>query len=100
MKQNWTHVDEKGWMIQELRGQGKTRQEIADDLGFSKRQIKDWIMRNNRRARKVEAGLSPRLRGRPPKENPTTEKEKDRTIKRLRMENELLRDFLHAVGRK
>lgn len=39
---------------------------------------------------------SPLPKGRPIKEGTNTEQE----IKRLRMENELLRDFLRAIGRK
>ena len=39
---------------------------------------------------------SPLPKGRPSKHGMNTEQE----LKRLRMENELLRDFLHAIGRK
>ena len=42
---------------------------------------------------------APRSRGRPPKGNGVTEKDKDNEIKRLTMENELLRDFLRVCGR-
>jgi hypothetical protein len=47
----------------------------------------------------IEAGITPRRRGRPPKGYKLTEDEKDNEIKRLKMENELLRDFLRAAGR-
>jgi transposase len=43
---------------------------------------------------------APRRRGRPPKGNRVTEKDKDNEIKRLTMENELLRDFLRVCGRR
>ena len=43
---------------------------------------------------------APRRRGRAPKGHKLTENDKDDEIKRLQMENELLRDFLRVSGRK
>jgi len=43
---------------------------------------------------------APRRKGRPPNGYRLTENDKDNEIKRLQMENELLRDFLRAFGRK
>jgi hypothetical protein len=48
----------------------------------------------------IADGIVPRRRGRLPKGFLTTEQEKDNEIKRLKMENELLRDFLRIAGRK
>jgi len=78
-----------------LREAGKTRQEIADELGFTKEQIKGWVKRYNRRIAETGSGL-PRQRERKPA---VTLAEYKRENERLQMENELLRDFLHLAGR-
>ncbi|MEE1491870.1 MAG: hypothetical protein UGF45_07600 [Massilioclostridium sp.] len=48
----------------------------------------------------MEAGIMPRRRGRPPKGYVPTKQEKENEIRRLKMENELLRDFLRLAGRR
>jgi transposase len=85
--------------IFELRAQGKSNREIREQYGLSEKQMKNLINRHNRADKLLNAGIMPRRRGRPPKEYQTTELEKDNEIKRLKMENELLRDFLRAAGR-
>ena len=100
MKRKWTNIKLVEDQIKELRNAGKTRQEIADELGLEKVQIKSWISRYNRKQRQLEHGIVPRRRGRPSKGYQLTEQEKDNEIKRLKMGNELLRDFLQIAGRK
>ena len=82
--------------IIELRTEGKTRQAIADELGLSKAQIKEWIKRYNKRLSTTGSSLPPQ-RGRKPA---VTLAEYKYENKRLKMENELLRDFLHLAGRR
>lgn len=80
---------------------GKTHKEIADHFGFKDRfVVKDFLKRERRRERKAEQKTQPKLCGRPSKNKVPTEQDKDREIKRLKMENDLLRDFLHLAGRK
>ena len=55
---------------------------------------------HNRRKDKIEAVIIPREKVRAKKDNQSTDIEKDHIIKRLKMENELLRDFLRLSGRK
>lgn len=100
MKRQWTNMQAMEWHIMELRKAGKSRQEIADELGVKKVQIKNWINRYNRSTARLEAGLPPKKRGRPRICEQSLQAEKDYTIKRLKMENELLRDFLRAAGRR
>ena len=88
-----------------MREAGKTRREIAEALGLEKVQIKSWINRHNKEQQRREAGILPKKKGRPRKNaEPTSPEEIIREqayeIKRLKMENELLRDFLQSVGRK
>ena len=83
-----------------MKEAGKTRQEIADEFGLRKEQIKEAVKRFNRRQRAIEAGQALKARGRPRKSPRTAEEEKENELKRLRMENELLRDFLRLAGRR
>lgn len=99
MRRSYTHVKSLEEEIFEQKGQGKSNREIRDYYGLSKKQMENLITRHNKRERLLEEGIVPRRRGRPPKRYKSTESEKDNEIKRLKMENELLRDFLHAVGR-
>jgi predicted ArsR family transcriptional regulator len=97
--------------ILELKRQGKTLKQIGEQLGFSKKQVHNFISRHNANARKLEAGIALRTKGRPPKDYVVTEDmkinelkyiiaRKDSKIKRLEMENELMRDFLSLTERK
>ena len=97
--------------IIQLREAGKSRQEIADTLGLTKVQIKNWINRYNRRQKKQAEGIPVLPKGRPRKDYALTEENKVEYYKRqlrlaksennrLKMENELMRDFLSLTERK
>lgn len=97
----YTHVEMLEEQILTMKEEGKTNREIAEHLGFrDKYVVKQFISRYHRKQKLLLAGIKPRRRGRPPKGYQPTEQEKDNEIKRLRMENELLRDFLRITGRK
>ena len=100
MKRTYTHIKVIEDQMIELRQSGKTRQEIADELGFTKQQIKNWINRHNKSQARLAAGLVPKRRGKSRESQPASEKEYKFEIKRLKMENELLRDFLQLTGRR
>ena len=99
-KRKYTHVKEIESVIISLREAGLTRQEIADELGLQKSQIKDWVRRYNQRREQLQKGIVPKRIGRPRKRPLTTSEEYQREIARLQMENKLLRDFLQSVERK
>jgi predicted ArsR family transcriptional regulator len=96
MPRSYGQIKEQGSEIQALREAGKTRQEIADELGLTKVQVKNWTNRHNKQLIAEAEGRLPRKKGRPRTRSRTAEEE----IKELRMENELLRDFLHLAGRR
>ena len=100
MPRSYTHIKVLEKEIFEQKAQGKCNREIREQYGLSKIQMRNMITRHNRAEKQNEAGIVPRRRGRPPKGDKATDNEKDNEIKRLKMENELLRDFLRAVGRK
>ena len=101
-RRKYTHIQALEQEILRMRQGGATRQEIANQLGLSKSQIKDWINRYNRKQAKLEAGITPRPKGRPRKDSAPGDiiAEQAYEIQRLRMENELLRDFLQFTGRR
>ena len=99
-KRKFTHVDVYENEILEMRQEGKTRHEIAEHLGLTKTQIKNWINRYNRRQRQLAAGIVPRPKGRPRRKPLNREEEYEKEIARLQMENQLLRDFLQFTERK
>ena len=86
-----------------MLAEGKTQREVAEYYGFRDKQIvKELLKRERRKERKLEAGILPRPKGRPRKNAAPrdTVAEQAYEIQRLRMENELLRDFLQSTGRK
>ena len=95
MPRSYTHIEEYQEEILKSKAQGHTRAEIAEELGLSKDQIHQFFCRYNRNQRKIEAGNIPKRKGRPAK----TESLEDE-VHRLRMENELMRDFLSLTERK
>lgn len=99
-KRKWTNIKAVEAEIIRMREEGQTRQEIADALGLEKMQIKNWISRHNREEKRLAAGIVPKRKGRPRRSGYTTIEECQYEIQRLKMENELLRDFLRFTGRK
>ena len=101
MARPYTHVQAVEKEMLEIKAEGKTNCEIAEYFGFQdKYVVKRWVKRYNRRMREMEAGIMPRCRGRPPKGYVPTEQEKENEIRRLKMQNELLRDFLRLAERR
>jgi transposase-like protein len=98
MKRKWTDIQTAEPMIQEMRKEGRTRQEIADALGLEKVQIKNWINRYNRRQGK--APVTARKKGRPRKRPITEAEAMVARIRELEQEVVLYRSFLQAVGRR
>ena len=110
MSRNYRHINEYEKEILEMRRQGKSKREICEKYGFSIKQLTDFVTRYNRKQKKLAAGISIKPKGRPRKDGtelpPSVQQlskltqlqyelaMKERHIKRLEMENELMRDFL------
>ena len=95
MPRTYTHIEKDSERILKLKSQGYTRGEIAERVGLSKDQIHQFFCRYHRNQRKIAAGKLPKRKGRSPK----AERVEDE-LQRLRMENELMRDFLSLTERK
>ena len=97
-KRKWARIEIYEPEIIRLRKAGLTRQEIADELGLDKIQIKNWINRYNKR-QSVVCDRAPKPKGRPRKDGQPPRQNIETELKRLRMENKLLRDFLWSTER-
>lgn len=93
MSRKYEKVRELLPIIREKIDQGQTQREIAQELGIAnKKVIKDLLYRE----RQKEIQGLPKFRGRKPAK---TLQEYKYENKRLKMENELLRDFLSLTER-
>lgn len=98
MKRKWTDMQQLESMILDMRREGRTRQEIADTLGLTKAQIKNWINRYNRRQRELPNAVL-KQKGRPQTRTLSEAEVMALRIKELEREVELYRAFLRAAGR-
>ena len=102
-REKYTHVQALLPEIRAMEAAGKTKREIAEHFGLrDKYVVKQLLARERRKEEKIVAGILPRPKGRPRKDTPTRDvvAEQAYEIKRLKMENKLLRDFLQLTGRK
>lgn len=92
-KRTYNKIQHLLLIIQEKLATGMTQEEVAKELGLTgKKAITNLL---NRERKKELAGI-PKVRGRKPAR---TLQEYKYENKRLKMENELLRDFLQSMER-
>lgn len=98
-----THIQEQLPQIKAMLEEGKAQREVAEHYGFKDKYVAEQLLiRERRKERTLEAGIIPRTKGRLRK-NATPRgiiEEQAYEIQRLRIENELLRDFLQSTERK
>lgn len=91
-KRNYTHIKELLPTIQAMVTEGMTQREIAEHFGFKDKEVvREALKRERRKKRQI-----PKFRGRKPAKTLQDYKYEN---KRLKMENELLRDFLSLTER-
>ena len=100
MAKKYTKVEGLTEMIRQRKANGETNREIAESYGLTKYQVKQLMARQNRKERKIAAGYIPRPKGRPRKEPASEEAKRNNEIVQLRMQVELLRNFLCEAGRR
>ena len=102
MARLYQHTQELLKEIKELLSEGMTQREVEEHLGLKGyRPVHQLLMREKRKAKRAAAGIAPRPKGRPRKDTEPRDimAEQAYEIHRLKMENELLRDFLLLTGR-
>lgn len=116
MPRSYRHIKNYETEIINMRNNGLTYKAIGEQLGMSYEQIRGFFKRKFKKERMLEAGKAIHKKGRPCKSDngipPSIQRldklaqmryviaSKDRYIKRLEMENELMRDFLSLTESK
>ena len=116
MPREYRHIKQCENEILQLKSEGLTHREIGERLGFEQIKIKKFLERYRINQKKLSAGITIKPKGRPRKDvaglPPSVQQlskltqlqyeltMKERHIKRLEMENELMRDFLSLTERK
>ena len=116
MSRSYRRIQQYEKEILELKGKGLTLREIGERLGFTYKQLHNFITRHNANQRKIASGIVIKPKGRLRKDGaelPSSIQQlskvaqlqyeiarKDAKIKALEMENELMRDFLSLTERK
>ena len=100
MARRYTKVEELSETVRVRHEQGETYEEIGASYGLKKKQLKQLMERQRRKERKIAAGYIPRPKGRPRKEPASEETKRNNEIVQLRMQVELLRNFLCEAGRR
>ena len=100
MARKYTKVEGLTEIIRQRKANGETNREIAESYGLSKDQVKQLMARQNRKERRIAAGYIPRPKGRPRKEPASEEAKRNNEVALLRMQVELLRNFLCEAGRR
>ena len=84
--------------VLELESQGYTHGMVAEELGYTREQIK-YLLKRYRHKQRKEVSI-PAKRGRPRKHPIKDEETYRKRIEQLEMENELLGSFLQAAERR
>ena len=82
-----------------LKEHGKIYREIGDLYGLTKEQIKGFVNRRNRKQRLLKRGCMPRHKGRPRKNAVDERTLLQNELIVLRMQVDVLQNFLCAIGR-
>ena len=112
----WPDIKDFEKELLEYMNQGHTLRETGEKYGFTYKEMRDFKTRYNKNQRKIAAGIEIKPKGRPRKDGtklpPSVQQlsklsqlqyelaSKERYIRRLEMENELMRDFLSLTERK
>ena len=115
MSKEYGHIQQYEEEMLKLKAEGLTVREIGERYGLSYEKTHDFFKRYNRKQRKLAAGIALKPKGRPPKTTDLPSSilkqsiecqlkyelaAKERRIKSLEMENELMRDFLSLTGKE
>ncbi len=100
MSRNYVKVECLAEEVFQRKAAGETNREIGEHFGLSKEQVKQLVTRQRRKQRLIENGYIPRPKGRPRKGATDESVRQQNELAQLRMQVELLRNFLSEVGRR
>ncbi|WP_050698211.1 hypothetical protein [Anaeromassilibacillus senegalensis] len=79
---------------------GETDREIGKSYGLTKEQVYKLVKRQRRKTHLIASGYVPQPKGRPCKNPENEEQRRNSEVIQLRMQVELLRNFLSEAGRR
>ena len=100
MSRQYTKVEMLSEEVSRRKAAGETNREIGAHFGLSKEQVKELVKRQNRKQRLIANGYVPQPKGRPCKGSISEEQKRNNELIELRMQVELLRNFLSEAGRR
>ena len=100
MSRSYAKVEYLAEEVLRRKAAGETNREIGEHFGLTKEQIKQLVTRQRRKQRLIENGYIPRPKGRPRKDVADENIRQQNELAQLRMQVELLRNFLSEVGRR
>ena len=100
MRQKYTRVEKYAEAVFARKERGETYRQIGESYGLTLNQVKQLVHRQNRKQRLIAQGYVPRPIGRPRKNPEDEEVRRNNELIQLRMQVELLRNFLSEVGRR
>ena len=100
MSRDYVKMEEMSEEVFRRKAQGETNRAIGESYGLSLEQIRNLVKRQNRKRRQIANGYIPRPKGRPRKNSGDREVVLNNELVGLRMQVELLRNFLSEAGRR
>ncbi len=100
MPRKYTKIEMLSEEIFRRKAAGETNREIGASYGLSKEQIKQLVNRQNHKKRLIAHGYVLRHKGRPQKNPADKETLRNNELIMLRMQVDLLRNFLLEAGRR
>jgi orotate phosphoribosyltransferase-like protein len=100
MTRKYTNVKQFEQTVLKMKAEGMSHAEIAESLNLSKDQIKELVKRLHKQERESGITIPAKRKGRPRINSIDSWKVLEAENARLKMENELLRDFLSATERE
>ncbi len=100
MRQKYTEVEGLAEEIFARKAAGETNRQIGNSYGLTLEQVKNLVTRQNRKRRQMAQGYIPRPKGRPRKILEDEGIRRNNELIQLRMQVELLRNFLSEAGRR
>ena len=98
MSRRYVKVERLAEEVFRRKAAGETNREIGECFGLTKEQVKQLATRQRRKQRLIERGYIPRPKGRPRKDAAGENIRQQNELIQLRMQVELLRNFLSEVG--
>ena len=100
MSRGYTKVEVLNEEVFRRKAAGETNREIGAHFGLRKAQVKGLVNRQNRKQRLIANGYVPQPKGRPCKGTINKEQKKNNELAELRMQVDLLQNFLSEAGRR